>query len=101
MSENQEEWSTIEVDGVEKQEAVQFEVEGQEANEEPVQAVVEEDTQEVQEAAQANSDLDRIDYIICDNLADNDGFGTYGVFGTRFAANWNHCRQKLYSQTKT
>jgi len=47
MSENQEEWSTIKVDGVEKQEAVQFEVEGQEANEEPVQAVVEEKAEEV------------------------------------------------------
>ncbi|MDA9572791.1 choice-of-anchor L domain-containing protein [Flavobacteriaceae bacterium] len=36
-------------------------------------------TIEVQEAAQANSDLDRIDYIICDNLADNDGFGTFDL----------------------
>ena len=36
-------------------------------------------TIEVQEAAQANSDLDRIEYIICDNLADNDGFGTFNL----------------------
>ncbi|MDA8904767.1 T9SS type B sorting domain-containing protein, partial [Flavobacteriaceae bacterium] len=36
-------------------------------------------TIEVQEAAQANSDLDRINYIICDNLADNDGFGTFDL----------------------
>ena len=36
-------------------------------------------TIEVQEAAQANSDLDRIDYVICDNLADNDGFGTFDL----------------------
>ena len=36
-------------------------------------------TIEVQEAAQANSDLDRIEYIICDNLTDNDGFGTFNL----------------------
>ena len=30
MSENQEEWSTIEIDGEEKQKAVEFEVEGEE-----------------------------------------------------------------------
>tara|TARA_R100000781_G_scaffold107450_1_gene71693 strand:- start:659 stop:1660 length:1002 start_codon:yes stop_codon:yes gene_type:complete len=59
MSENQEEWSTIEVDGVEKKEAVQFEVEGQEENEEPVQAVVEENTEEVQEAAQPEEAEDK------------------------------------------
>jgi gliding motility-associated-like protein len=36
-------------------------------------------TIEVQEAAQANSDLDPVEYIICDNLADNDGFGTFDL----------------------
>ncbi|MDC1492687.1 T9SS type B sorting domain-containing protein, partial [Flavobacteriaceae bacterium] len=36
-------------------------------------------TIEVQEAAQANSDLDLINYIICDNLTDNDGFGTFDL----------------------
>ena len=30
MSENQEEWSTIEIDGVEKKKPVEFEVEGEE-----------------------------------------------------------------------
>ena len=59
MSENQEEWSTIEVDGVEKKEAVEFEVEGQEVNEEPIQAVVEENTEEVQEAAQPEEAEDK------------------------------------------
>ena len=52
MSDNQEEWSTIEVGGEEKQKAVEFEVEGEEVQEEPVQAVVEEKVEEVQEAAQ-------------------------------------------------
>ena len=32
---------------------------------------------EVQEAAQANSDLDPINYILCDNLGDNDGLATF------------------------
>ena len=41
MSENQEEWSTIEIDGVEKKKPVEFEVEGEETKEEPVQAVTE------------------------------------------------------------
>ena len=36
-------------------------------------------TIEVQEEAQANSDLERIDYIICDNLSDNDGLGTFDL----------------------
>ena len=36
-------------------------------------------TIEVQEAAQANSDLNPIEHIICDNLADNDGFGTFDL----------------------
>ena len=52
MSENQEEWSTIEIDGEKKQKAVEFEVEGEEVKEEPVQAVVEEKVEEAQEAAQ-------------------------------------------------
>ena len=52
MSENQEEWSTIEIDGGEKQKAVEFEVEGEEVKEEPVQAVVEEKVEEVQETTQ-------------------------------------------------
>jgi hypothetical protein len=47
MSENQEEWSTIEVNGVEKQKAVEFEVEGGAVEEEPVQAIVEEKVEEV------------------------------------------------------
>jgi hypothetical protein len=59
MSENQEEWSTIEVDGAEKKEAVEFEVEGQEVNEEPIQAVVEEKAKEVQEAAQPEETEDK------------------------------------------
>tara|TARA_B100000424_G_scaffold60895_1_gene44204 strand:- start:1032 stop:2051 length:1020 start_codon:yes stop_codon:yes gene_type:complete len=41
MSENQEEWSTIEIDGVEKKKPVEFEVEGEETKEEPVQAATE------------------------------------------------------------
>ena len=36
-------------------------------------------TIEVQEAAQANSDFDRIDHIICDNIGDNDGFGSFDL----------------------
>ena len=36
-------------------------------------------TIEVQEDAQANSDLSSIENIICDNLADNDGFGTFNL----------------------
>ena len=41
MSDNQEEWSTIEIDGVEKKKPVEFEVEGEETKEEPVQAATE------------------------------------------------------------
>jgi hypothetical protein len=59
MSENQEEWSTIEIDGVEKKKPVEFEVEGQEVNEEPIQAVVEEKAKEVQEAAQPEETEDK------------------------------------------
>src|SRR5690606_18416867 len=34
---------------------------------------------EVQEAAQANSDGDPINYVICDNIGDNDGFGQFDL----------------------
>ena len=34
---------------------------------------------EVQEAAQANADMDPIEYVICDNIGDNDGFGQFDL----------------------
>ena len=58
MSENQEEWSTIEIDGVEKKKPVEFEVEGEEQKEEPVQAVTEEKVEEVQEATQPEEQVE-------------------------------------------
>ena len=58
MSDNQEEWSTIEIGGEEKQKAVEFEVEGEEVQEEPIQAVVEEKVEEVQEAAQPEEQVE-------------------------------------------
>ena len=58
MSENQEEWSTIEIDGVEKKKPVEFEVEGEEQKEEPVQAVTEEKVEEVQEAVQPEEQVE-------------------------------------------
>jgi gliding motility-associated-like protein len=34
---------------------------------------------EVQEAAQANADMEPINYVICDNIGDNDGFGQFDL----------------------
>jgi gliding motility-associated-like protein len=34
---------------------------------------------EVQEAAQANPDMEPISYVICDNIGDNDGFGQFDL----------------------
>ena len=34
---------------------------------------------EVQEAAQANPDMEPINYVICDNIGDNDGFGQFDL----------------------